>query len=566
MVQVRFGAFEVDTSSRILRKHGITLRLREQAMEVLLALVERPGELLTREDLRHRLWSDGTVVDFDLGLNTAVSRLRQVLNDPTDAPHFVETIPKRGYRFIGTVQKQPSVAVMPLVNLSADQDGDYFSDGLTEELIGALWRIEGIRVAGRATVWRFKNQKYDPQRAAKELGVDSILEGSVRCASGRIRINVHLIGGQDGFELWSERFDDEWKEIFALQDRVAERVAQALKSRLTGTGPANRPHHPEAYAAYLKGHYLVKRHTPANSQRTLEYFEEAMRCDPGYALPYHGASLVHILGTMMGISPPRETLAKAEALLDKGLAIETASAMLQNTLGMLRMFQWRWRESEQAYQRAIALEPANPHPHMMYALQRSFMGLHEEALHEARTALELDPLDPMMNFRVVQSSYYARHYEAAVRSARTAIDLSPELPFTYGYLAFTLLSMGAADDAWSTALRLRTLGHHQPLSEGFFGYVAGSLGHRVEAHEVIANLTLHREGGYSPALPIAWIYLSLGDVDACMQWLGTAFEEREPYLASAAVFPGYDALRQDARFRQLLERLGLHQSIRQSVR
>lgn len=565
-MQVRFGAFEVDTARRILRKHGITLRLREQAMEVLLALVERPGELLTRDDLRHRLWNDGTVVDFDVGLNTAISRLRQVLNDSSGAPRFVETIPKRGYRFIGAVQKQPSVAVMPLVNQSADQDGDYFSDGLTEELIGALWRIEGIRVAGRATVWRFKNQKYDPQRAAKELGVDSILEGSVRRANGRIRINVHLINGQDGFEVWSERFDSEWKEIFALQDRVAERVAQALKSRLTGSAPSNRPDNPEAYAAYLKGHHLVKRHTPANSQRTLEYFEEAIRSDPGYALPYHGASLVHILGTMMGTSPPRAALAKAEALLDKGLAIETASAMLQNTLGMLRMFQWRWRESEEAYRRAIALEPANPHPHMMYALQRSFMGLHEEAVHEARTALELDPLDPMMNFRVVQSLYYARQYEAAVRSARMAIELSPDFPYTYGYLAFALLGTGATDEAWSTAQRLRTLGHSQPLSEGFFGYVAGSLGHSVEAHEVIANLTVRRERGYSPALPIAWNFLSLGDADACMLWLETALEEREPYLASAAVFPGYDLLLPNAGFRQLLERLGLNEKVRQSSR
>ena len=513
---MRFGPFEADTTGRRLRKHGHTIRLRDQAMEVLVALLERPGELITRDDLRRRLWHDGTVTDFDVGLNTAVSRLRQVLNDPTGSPRFIETIPKRGYRFFAPVQRQPSVAVMPFVNQIPDPDGDYFGDGLTEDLIGALWRIEGIRVAGRATVWRFKNQKYDPQRVAKELEVDAILEGTVRRVAGRIRIHVHLINGQDGFELWSDRFDDDVKEIFAVEDRVTDCVARALKARLIGSGAVDRTHDPAAYTAYLKGHYLIKRHTPANSKRALEYFEEAIHHDPGYALAYHGGALVHILDALMGAAPPRDSLAKAEELLDRGLAIETASAMLQNTLAMLRMFQWRWQESERAYQRAIALEPANPHPHMMYALQRTFVGLHDEALRQARTALDLDPIDPMMNFRVVQCSYYARQYEAAVRCSRTAIELSPDFPYTYPYMAWSLLAMGAKDEAWSIAQRGRTLGRGQPLCEGQFGYVAGVLRRTAEAHDVIAELTARRQRSYSPALPIAWTCLGLGDLVSCL--------------------------------------------------
>ena len=235
-MRVRFGPFEADTTGRRLRKHGHTVRLREQAMEVLIALLERPGELVARDDLRRRLWHDGTVIDFDVGLNTAVSRLRQVLNDPTGSPRFIETIPKRGYRFLAPVQRQPSVAVLPFVNQIPDPDGDYFADGLTEDLISALWRIEGIRVAGRATVSRFKNQKYDPQAVAKELEVDALLEGTVRRVADRIRIHVHLINGQDGFELWSDRFDDDVKEIFAAEDRVTDCVARALKARLINTG------------------------------------------------------------------------------------------------------------------------------------------------------------------------------------------------------------------------------------------------------------------------------------------------------------------------------------------
>lgn len=552
---MRFGPFEADTTGRRLRKHGHTVRLRDQAMEVLVALLERPGELVTRDELRRRLWNHGTFTDFDVGLNTAVSRLRQVLNDPPGSPRFIETTPKRGYRFLAPVQRQPSVAVLPFVNQSPDPDGDYFADGLTEELIGALWRIEGVRVAGRATVWRFKNQKYDPQTVAKELEVDAILEGTVRRVADQIRIHVHLINGQDGFELWSERYDDDLKEILAVHDRVTNCVAQALKARLIHRAPANRTHDPAAYTAYLRGHYLIKRHTPANSKRALEYFEEAIGHDPGYALAYHGASLVHILYTLMGEAPPAEAFAKAEQLLEQGLAIQTDSAMLQNTLAMLRMFQWRWQESERAYENAIALEPLNPHPHMMYALERSFVGLHDEALREARTALELDPSDPMMNFRVVQCSYYARRYEAAVRCSRTAIELAPDFPYTYLYMAYSLLATGANEEAWSMAQRGRTLGHGQALCEGQFGYVAGILGRTTEAHGVIAELTARRQRSYSPAFAIAWTLLGLGDLDACLEWMEIALNEHDSYLASALVFPAYDPLRSHQKFIRLREQV-----------
>ncbi len=562
-MQVRFGPFEADTTSRRLRKYGYTVRLREQAMEVLLALLERPGELVTRDDLRRRLWNDGTVIDFEVGLNSAVSRLRRVLDDPIDSPHFIETIPKRGYRFLAPIQRQPSVAVMPFLNQSRDPDGDYFVDGLTEELINALWRIEGIRVSGRATVWRFKNQEYQPQRVAKELEVDVILEGTVRRVADRMRINVHLVNGQDGFELWSDRFDGELKEVFAVQDRVTECVAQALKARLMNTGASSRTHSAAAYTAYLKGHYLIKRHTPANSKRALEYFEEAVRLDPGYALAYHGGSVVYILDTLMGAAPAAETFAKAEELLDQGLAIQTDSAMLLNTLAMLRMFQWRWQESERAYERAIALEPGNPHPHMMYALERSLVGRHEEALREARTALELDPVDPMMNFRLVQCFYYARRYESAVRSSRIATELAPDFPYTYPYMAWALAATGAKEEAWRVAQRGRTLGRGQPLCEGQFGFAAGVLGRTSEARDVIAELISRREGSYSPSLPIAWTFLGMGDFDSSLHWLEIAFDECEPYLASASVFPGYDPLRSNERFSRLQEQIGGRHSANQ---
>jgi len=291
--------------------------------------------------------------------------------------------------------------------------------------------------------------------------------------AGRIRINVHLLNGKDGFEIWAERFDADWKDVFAIQDHVAERIAEALKTRLKAPPPETRPGNTEAYTAYLKGHFLVKRHNPTNSAKALQFFEEAIHADPGFALSYHGAAVVHILDTLLGAVAPRDGMVRAEGLLDQGLAIQTDSAMLQNTL---RMFQWKWLESEQAYRRAIALESSNPHPHMMFALHHSFSGRHDEAWYEARTALDLDPVDPMMNFRVIQAAYYARRYDVAAQSARTAINLAPDFQPPCAYLASALLAAGHTEEAWTMTQRAKELGRGLPFCEGGFGYIAGTLG------------------------------------------------------------------------------------------
>jgi TolB-like protein/tetratricopeptide (TPR) repeat protein len=551
-----FGPFDVDTENGRLLKHGTAVRLREQPFQVLVALLERPGDVVTRDDLRRRLWSDHTFVDFEVGLNSAVSRLRRALSDPADSPQLIETVPKRGYRFIGSVPRQPSLAVMPFVNHTSDPDGDYFNDGLTDELICALSRIEGLKVAARSVVSRYKAPTYDVKQAGREIGVDAVLEGSVRQAGDGVRITVHLVNVQDGFELWAHRFDSDWKDIIAIQDRVAGGVAEALRVRLAHTRGEDRPRVAEAYTSYLKGHHLTKRHTPTNLRRGLEYFQEAIRLDPGYALPYHGAALYYILGALMGTLASRTALPEADDLIARGLALDADSAMLQNTLGMLRMFQWRWQEGERAYRRAIGLDPTNAYPHMMYALECTFLSRHDEALREARRALELEPLDPMTNFRLVQSLYYAGRYDEAVRTGRTAIELSRDFPYTHGYVAWSLVAQGTRDEAWAMAKEARGLGAAQPLSEGHFGYVAGVLGHGVEAHAVLEDLHGRRERGYCPALPIAWTYLGLGDTGRSLDWLETALAEREPYLGSIMVFPGYDHVRSQARFRDLVHRMG----------
>ncbi len=556
-MKVQFGVFEVDLAGGRLLKNGIPIPLREQPFQVLVALLEKPGEIVTRDELRHRLWRDNTFVDFEVGLNSAVSRLRQALSDSIETPRFIETIPKRGYRFVAPLPRRPAIAVMPFANHSPDPDTDYFSDGLTEELIRALSRVDGLRVAGRSVVFRFKGQAYDVKQLGKDLSVGAVLEGSILKSGNRIRIHVHLINVQDGFDVWAQRFDTKLTDVFAVQDEVCERITQALKVRFTANIPESRPRNVEAYTLYLKGHHLTKRQTPGDLQRGHEYFQEAIRLEPGYALPYHGVALYYILRATFGSLPAKEALPEAEELLSKGLGLDDNSAMLHMTMAMLRMWQWRWPESERHYRRAIALEPGNAYPHMMYASLCFHLRRFDQALGEAKKALELDPLDLMTNDRLVECLYFSRRYNEAIRRGQAAIELMPEFHLVYWPVVFSLAAVGRREEAWTLSNKARSLSSGQPLCDGYFGYVAGVSGHMAQARAVLKELKARRLQGYSPALAIALTYNGLGDASSCLDWLDTAFEERDPFLMELAVWPGYDPLRSRARFRTLMRKLQL---------
>ena len=233
------------------------------------------------------------------------------------------------------------------------------------------------------------------------------------------------------------------------------------------------------------------------------------------------------------------------------------AAMLHLTMGIVRMFQWRWSEAEHCYRRAIALEPGNAYPHMMCASLYVHLRRFGEALSEARTGVELDPLDPMTNARLVECLHLARQHDDAIRDGRTAIELIPDFHLTYWPVAWSLGALGVWREAWTLCAKARSLSAGQPLCEGFFGYTAGMSGHRVQAHAVLRDLKDRRRHGYGPALAIALTYQGLADTTACLEWLETAFEERDPFLMELAVWPGYDPLRRRARFRKLLRKLQL---------
>lgn len=552
---IRFGPFEIDTANGRLLKFGVRVPLREQAFQVLLALLARPGDTVSREELRQRLWSNATTVDFEAGLNTALSRLRDALGDQPESPRFIETVPKRGYRFIGTLANQTSVAVMPLENASAGGEQDFLAEGFADEVIRIVSRLEGVRVCSRSAVSRFKDQRYDPVHTARELGVSHLIEGSVRKIGEEVRVHLHLVNGKDGFTIWSERFDGRCEEIFSLQDRVGDALALAMKAKLLPQGTQSRPANAAAYLSYLKGHYLVARHALT---KALEHFAEAVQLDPGYPLPYHGAAVAHILRALMGQDPPARELSNAENCLAKGLEIAPALSLMQNTLGMLRMFQWRWSEAEQAYEHALAIEPDAAYAHMMFAIHHSFRARHDRALQHAKRALLLEPLDPMTNFRLIQCRYYARDYGGAIEAGHPAMELAPGFASTYFYTALALLETGRTGEASRMACEARRLEPESPVYAGLAGYVAGRAGQRAEAEAILDGVLKQRGEAYCPALPIAWVCLGLKDIENTMGLLQASYEEREPYLASVLVFPAYDTLRSLPAFQAIVDSIGLY--------
>ena len=555
MTNPRFGPFEIDLEGRRLLKSGKAITLREQSFQVLAALMERPGEIVTREELRKRLWSSDTFVDFEVALNSAVSRLRDALGDSANSPSFIETIPKRGYRFVAPIPKRPTLAVMPFVNQTGDAKDEYFSDGLTDELIRGLSRIQGLRVTAGSVVFRFKGQRCDARQIGKELGVEAVLEGSVWRTGDRVRISVNLVGVKDGFNLWAQRFNSNLDDVLSIQDEVCSAVAETMNIRLASQLPKAHPRNATAYMQYLKGVYLLKKRRPDAIRRAFEYQQEAIRLEPDWAEPYYSAAMSFIVRTIYGEMPPSTALHEAENLVVKGLALGENLAILHSTLGMLRMFQWRWAESEKAHRQAISLEPGNAFPRQCYPILCSFLGRHDEAVMHASKAVELDPLDLMTNFRLVQANCYARRYDEAVRAGRIAIELTPDSPYTYFYVALSLAILGSNEEAWEMARMGRKLAGDMPLGEGYFGYLAAVLGHKVEAREIVEKLESGREKGYVPALPIVWTYLGLGETAEALHWLQTALAERDPFLGSLMVFPAYEPIRDHPEFRRLAREL-----------
>jgi len=579
---VRFGPFEVDARSGELLRQGLRVRLPHQQFQVLALLLEHPGEVVTREELRKRLWPDDVVLDFDLGLNKAINGLRAALRDHAEKPRFIETLPKRGYRFIATVepgapvaerpfaadasapprsQRIESLAVLPLDNLSDEPGQEYFSDGMTDELIAALARIDSLRVISRTSVMTYKGTRKSLPVIAKELGVDAIVEGSVARSGQRVRITVQLIHAPTDRHLWSERYERELRDILHLQAEIAHSIASQIQKLVDPEHSypvAAREVHPEAYEAYLKGIYFRDKVTPEDLERSIGFFTEAIDLDPKYAHAYGDLSRSYFYLGLFGVRPPKEMYPKARENALRALELDQSVVAAHIALGAIHVFyDWDWASGEAEWRRAVELNPGQSLPHFHFADYMSIQGRHEEAIAEWRRGLELDPISPVRRAMYGMILHRARRYDESIAQCRKALELDSTYPNAMWFMALSLEQRGELAEAITAlrkAVRLSGAAHYQALLARAYALA----GEREKALRILGKLREMSRRTYISPFDLAVAHLGLGEPTPTFEWLEKAYGQRA-WRISEVTLPMFDGLRSDPRWQDLVRRIGLPQ-------
>ncbi len=458
--------------------------------------------------------------------------------------------------------RERSIAVLPFANLSNDPDNEYFADGMTDELINALAKVPGLHVVARTSVFAFKGQQQDIRTIGARLGVRTVLEGSVRRAGSRLRLSVQLIGIADGYLLWSQIFDRDATDVFAIQDEISRAIAAELKVTLFGGQRTTLVKPPtddlEAYTLYLKGRQLWNRRNEQDLRRGLECFEQAIARDPEYALAHTGAAdSFAILGFYCAL-PPTEAFPRARAAAHRALAIDPGLAEAHPALAYVEMYhEWNWEAAEREFQTAIALNPGHSTAHQWYGNFLSIMNRDEESRAEFSTAISLDPLSPLKLSALGWSYYFARDFDRAMVECRRAVALDPDFVVSRCWLGLALEGRGDFAEAVAEFEVSVRLSQRSPTILGFLGHGYGSAGRLGEARRVLKELQELRATRYVSAFDLGLIALRLGNDDEALRWLEMGEQDRAHQMAFLKVDPRLDRLRSSPRFRSLLERLRL---------
>jgi TolB-like protein/DNA-binding winged helix-turn-helix (wHTH) protein/Flp pilus assembly protein TadD len=630
--EFHFGEFTLDQSRYRLQRGERLLRLEKLPMELLILLVERRGELVSREEITERLWGKDVFLDVDHSINTAIRKVRLVLRDDPEKPRFVETVVGKGYRFAAPVicgngdsnpQAQPlpspppaisppavpstekrllslrlwvllgavavlalftvawvlsrgggakgarppaieSLAVLPLKNLSGDPTQDYFADGMTEAVIGRLSMISGLRVISRTSVMSFKDTRLSAPEIAKELHVDALVEGSVIREGSQVRVTIQLIRGAPEEHIWAEQYQREYRSILALQEEIARTVARQIKVRLTPQEQAGltvaRAVDPEVHENYLKGRYYFNQRTAEALNRSVAYFQQAIARDPNYALAYSGLADAYAVLGFRGHFPSKDALSRAKAAALKAIELDDTLAEPHASLAFIaETHEWDWATAEREYKRALELNPGDARAHHWYAGYLMYVGRFEEGIAEARQARDLDPLSLPVNNALAGRLLVAGRVDEALQQLQKTLEMDPHFPPAHQTLGWAYLNMGKHEEAireFQQALLLSGNDDAEFMLD--LGFADAAVGKEGEARQILAQLKKRHEQGLVPSGSIAILYGALGELDEAFAWLEKAYEEHDPELTYIKV-PNrrFAPLRHDARFQQLVHRIGL---------
>ena len=459
-------------------------------------------------------------------------------------------------------QGSRAIAVLPFVNASPDPENEYFSDGMTDELITALTKVEGLHVASRSSVFALKNQREDVRAIGARLNVSAVLEGSVRKAGNRLRITVQLSSATDGRTLWSERYDREMADVFAIQDEIAQTIVRTLRTTLLGdigdTTPVRYTENVKAYSLYLKGRFWWNRRTQADIAEGARYFDQAIAEDPDYALAYSGLADSYALDLDYRGVPVMEGMERAKAMARKAIALDETLAEAHTSLGWVTfIYDWDWPAAEREFSRAIQLNPRYSTARQWNAWFLVAMGRFDEALAEGRAAIDLDPASVSIRRSLGWLQYYARQYEPALDNLRRSLAMNPTAEETHRLLGLVYLQQGLYDDAAASFKEAMASSDYDVMAFAGLGHVAARRGRLDEARAVLHELHERSKNSYVSPVALCGLYVTLGEADAAFEWLEQTYRERRGWLAYLKIEPMLDGVRNDPRFPRLVERMRL---------
>jgi len=631
---LRFGSFTMDLRTLELRREGASVHLQQQPFKVLALLASHPGALVTRDEIRREVWGRDTFVDFDQSLNFCIKQIRTALGDQADTPRFVETLPRRGYRFLPAVevlagaeaettapvaplpapriaapvalpvhrrggaplsvlglviaaaalilaglwsQARPStpvtrpvggrvmLAVLPFENMSSDPEQEYFAEGLTEEMTTELARLGPGRmgVIARTSASAYKGTSKTVDQIGRELGVDYLLEGSVRRAGDRVKVTAQLIRVSDQTHLWAEAYERRVADVLSLQDELAARIVDSLAAHLTAAVPtaAALGTKPRAYEAYLKGRYhLGQRRVMGLNEdgpgKSVRYFQEATDEDPGFAAAHAGLATAFVALSDDGRLTPQVAFPKIRDAALRSIALDGGTAEAHTALAVARMyFDWDWSGAGASFARALEADPGRAPTLHAYAGFLSAQGRHAEALAAIDRARVLDPLSAAVNGDLGWYLYFARRYPEAVAQYQKALELEPELGWVHAFLFDAYVQEGALAEAKAVGLGAMRKGKVAPALLDEMQRLEGRAAVDLYLRGAIASI---RKMNPPPAEFLAARLAQTGERSEALDWLERAADQRSRWLVSLVlVDPRFDAIRSDPRFQAVLRRVGL---------
>lgn len=564
--RARFSDYELDLRNGTLRNRGTPIRLQRQPFRILELLIQNAGNLVSREELRRTLWPADTHVGFEIGLNRAINRLRNALNDVAATPRFIETVAGRGYRFMAEVEDAAATSremepialgVLPFSNRTGKTELDYLCDGLSEDVHFELARASGLRVMSASTM--FQHRESTPDRLRSDLKLDAVVQGEIRERGAQVTLRVELIDCASGALLWGTRIETSLSELQNAKSTIASQVWRTLGIQNAAPKPS-RAVSAEAYRLYLQGRFCWNRRTAASMREAISCFEKAIEADPEYAAGYSGIADAYAL---LGLSPycalpPKQAMPRAKAAAERALILDPQSAEGHTSLALVQFnYDWDFAAAEESFSRAIELNQSYAAARQWFSLLLIAQGRYAEAREQAALARSLDPMSATANALVGVSLYFAREPRKAQEELRSLLEVEPRSSLAWSFLGMCSIGLKQLDRAEMAFQKALEISPENVTAWAGLGNVWARQGQSERVQAIFQKIDEIEKQRYVPPQVRLFLYLGLGELDKAMNWLERAAEERCDFLVYTDVDPALDPMRGQPRFEKLQTKIGL---------